>query len=232
MKIIESLDDYIKSILISLERGNFEMAKEYSKKAIVLSNNNAKLYLLLLMSIFRFRNYDEFINTPTIINCPLYDKVIKYKDEEVTKLINKRNTNFYFTDGVLYSANKKILYSVEKYVRFCKILNGVTNISKYAFYKCNNLEKVIIPNSVSIIDEYAFYKCTNLLSIKIPNGVKRINNCTFSFCYNLKNVILPKKLTYIGDNAFALCKSLKNLEVPKTVTHIGQDAFEKDVKLT
>lgn len=229
---MKSLDNYVKNILTCLERSNFETAKEYSKKAIALSNNNAKLYLLLLMSIFRFRNYDEFINTPTIIDCPLYDKVIKYKDEEVAKLINKRNSNFCFVDGLLYSANKKTLYSVSKYVRFCKILNGVTNISKYAFYKCYNLEKVIIPNSVSIIGEYAFYKCTNLLSIRIPNGVKRINNCTFSFCYNLKNVILPKKLTYIGDNAFALCKSLKTIKIPTTVTHIGQDAFDNGIKLT
>ena len=42
------------------------------------------------------------------------------------------------------------------------ITDGVTNIGKYAFMKCEKLTSVTIPESVTSIGGYAFYRCSNL----------------------------------------------------------------------
>ncbi len=78
----------------------------------------------------------------------------------------------------------------------------VTSINDNAFYKCNNLTSVNIPNSVTSIGDYVFYDCSKLISVSLPNT-----------------------LTSIGDYAFAGCTSLTTLVVPESVTNIGEGAL-------
>jgi hypothetical protein len=58
-------------------------------------------------------------------------------------------------------------------------------IWQYAFYGCDSLVSVTIPDFVNSIGEYAFYDCSLLASIKIPNTVTRIGYCAFYDCYSL-----------------------------------------------
>lgn len=48
------------------------------------------------------------------------------------------------------------------------LLNNITNIEPYAFYGCNTIIAITIPNSVTSIGEQAFGNCTNLTTINIP----------------------------------------------------------------
>ena len=52
-------------------------------------------------------------------------------------------------------------------------VNGkkVTGIGDYAFYGCENLQSVTIPNSVTRIVEAAFNNCTNLKDIRTTSGI-------------------------------------------------------------
>ena len=81
---------------------------------------------------------------------------------------------------------------------------SVTSIESCAFYGCNALTSVTIPNSVTSIGSYAFQGCSGLTSVTIPNSV-----------------------TSIGYSAFYGCSGLTSVTIPNSVTSIGQSAFEK-----
>ena len=78
----------------------------------------------------------------------------------------------------------------------------VTSIGEFAFYCCDDLTSITIPNSVTTIGEFAFEYCSGLISITIPNSVKSIGLGAFSNCSSLKSVTIPSSLIKIGEDAF------------------------------
>ena len=73
---------------------------------------------------------------------------------------------------------------------------SVTSIGYRAFYDCDELTNITIPNSVTSIEEYAFYKCSGLTSITIPNSVTSIGDAAFFGCKGLKTVVNLSNLTF------------------------------------
>ncbi len=61
-------------------------------------------------------------------------------------------------------------------------------IHKYAFYDCDSLTSITIPNSVTSIGYGAFYGCSSLTSITIPAGVTRIGDYAFRYCSSLTSI--------------------------------------------
>ncbi len=55
------------------------------------------------------------------------------------------------------------------------------------------------------IGSYAFYDCDGLTSVTIPNGVTDIGENAFYECSALKNIEIPESVTSIGENAFKGC---------------------------
>jgi hypothetical protein len=69
-------------------------------------------------------------------------------------------------DGVLYSGDGKMLIAYpnnhgETYV----IPDDVTTIGKFAFKSCTSINNLFIPNSLTRIEVNAFYRCENLKRI-------------------------------------------------------------------
>lgn len=84
------------------------------------------------------------------------------------------------------------------------IRNGVTSVSKYAFYNCKNLQKIKLPNTLKVIDCYAFYG-TKIKKIIVPNTVSTIGQCAFSSCDSLSKLSVPGNYnvkTLPGDDAY------------------------------
>lgn len=70
----------------------------------------------------------------------------------------------------------------------------VTSIGDSAFYGCDSLESVTIPDGVTTISSYAFYNCSNLVSIRIHDGVKVIGDSAFYGCSSLTDVYYNSNL--------------------------------------
>lgn len=110
--------------------------------------------------------------------------------------------------------------------------NQVTKIGFRAFYNCDSLTNVTIPNSVISIGESAFENCTGLTNVHIGNSVTSIGGGAFSFCSNLTNVILPDSVTSIGTDAFSFCSNLTSVHIGNNVNIIGGGAFRSCNSLT
>ncbi len=114
-------------------------------------------------------------------------------------------------------------------------LSGVNNIGSYAFYGCNNLTAIAIPESVTSIGSYAFSNCSGLESIVVIPGnpiYDSRDNCnaiietgTNMFLVGCKNSTIPESVTSIGSQAFYGCSSLTSITIPESVTSIGSYAF-------
>ena len=116
-----------------------------------------------------------------------------------------------------HSWHRDVIDSVRTY--------SVTSIGDNAFYNCNSLTSIDIPNSVTSIGDDAFRDCSSLTSVTIPNSVTSIGYYAFCWCSSLTSVTIPNSVTYIGSGAFAGCSSLTSVAIPNSVTSIGYDVF-------
>lgn len=88
-----------------------------------------------------------------------------------------------------------------------------------------------VPYSVTGIGETAFYHCDSLLSIVIPEGILYLGEDAFCLCYRLESVFIPATVTRIGGNAFNTCLSLLSIDVsPDNTNYSSKDGvlFDKD----
>ena len=108
----------------------------------------------------------------------------------------------------------------------------VTEIGDHAFYSCDSLTSVTIPNSVTEIEDYAFKGCRGLTSVTIPNSVTEIEDCAFEGCRGLTSVTIPNSVTTIGYEAFKDCSGLTSVTIGNSVTTIGTEAFKDCSGLT
>ena len=94
-------------------------------------------------------------------------------------------------NSVYHSAGNCIIKTASKtLVAGCKnsIIpddGSVTNIGYGAFYDCNDLTNITIPDSVTSIGESAFWGCSGLTSITIPDSVTSIGDHAFVGCSGL-----------------------------------------------
>ena len=135
--------------------------------------------------------------------------------------------------GVKYSKDwKRLLKAPESLSGKYTIRKGVKVIGNNAFWWCDSLTNINIPNSVTNIGYEAFECCRSLTNINIPNSVTYIGYNAFSDCRSLTNINIPNSVTNIGNGAFSKCELLTNINIPNSVTNIGDSAFEGCHSLT
>ena len=77
----------------------------------------------------------------------------------------------------------------------------------------DDIPSATINANCKIIGYDAFYRCESLTSIVIPNSVQAIGNSTFSNCESLTSIVIPNSVQAIGYGAFSGCDSLQyNIE--------------------
>ena len=87
-------------------------------------------------------------------------------------------------------------------------------INKYAFYNCDSLTSIVIPDSVTSIGDHAFYNCDSLTSVVIPDSVTSIGPYAFGSCSSLTSVVIPDSVTFIGNSAFYDCTNITTVTLP------------------
>ena len=143
---------------------------------------------------------------------------------EVTKeeLENAVGDNF----GVIYSKDwKRLLSAPNSLMGEYSIRKGVKVIGDRAFFFCESLTIINIPNSVTTIGNWAFELCSSLTSINIPNSVTTIGGGAFLGCSSLTSINIPNSVTTIESSAFMGCSSLSCINIPNSVTTIVDGAF-------
>jgi len=112
------------------------------------------------------------------------------------------------------------------------IPEGATTISAYAFKAANTstnsaLVKVDIPSTVDFIGEQAFYCCNSLIELVIPEGVTQIPNNLAYYATSLRYVDIPSTVVSIGELAFRANTALAcDIVIPEGCTDIGAYAFK------
>lgn len=120
----------------------------------------------------------------------------------------------------MYSGNIVIPSSIV----YDSVVYKVTEMAK-AFYNCEELIKIELPNSIERIEVSAFEGCSNLISVTLPDSLKEIGGRAFFDCYKLSNIVIPEKVYYIGYSAFKACFGLTDINLPNSVKNMGTGVF-------
>ena len=124
----------------------------------------------------------------------------------------------------LFTTSFSKWYEQEKYIppslKNVKVFG--TLIKDSMFYRCMDINNIIISNGVTQINQYAFYECEKLENIEIPNSITIIDFYAFGYCKSLKNITIPNNVITIGNNAFLGCESLTDIYLnPTTPPSLG-----------
>ena len=153
----------------------------------------------------------------------------------------------------------KKLYLNGSLVTDLVIPDGVTSIGAYAFYGCEDLTSVSIPDSVIWFGDSIFRQCTNLkytehnnalylgnennpylllakakttaiTSCDIHPETKWIQSYAFYNCTKLASISIREGVLGIGSNAFSL-SGLERLVIADSVTTLGEEVFSSSHNL-
>ena len=180
---------------------------------------HTRLFRALLMAV---------LMVATTLSASAYDFMV----DGLAYNINEDSTSVSVTYEIANEDGPSNVYSnlsgaieIPSNVVYNGISYSVTSIGRLAFYKCQELTSVVIPNSVTEISDYAFDYCTGLTSVAIPDSVTKIGDYAFHGCSGLTSLIMGNSVTSIGEQAFSLCSGLTSLTIPNSVNSIGSDAF-------
>lgn len=123
------------------------------------------------------------------------------------------------TDGYLvgYYGEEKAITLPDGFTAYDGTEVAEYAIYDYAFYYCDGLTSVTIPDSVTSIGSYAFSGCMSLTSITIPDSVTSIRSYTFFGCTGLTSITIPYRVTALENYAFADCSSLTSVTFESSV---------------
>ncbi len=106
------------------------------------------------------------------------------------------------------------------------VISGQLNLPEYAFSGAKKLKQVVLKNGVSELEKYMFDNCENLEDVSFENvSLKTISSGAFTDCGNLKTIALPETVTKIDAYAFKNCQNLAQVQIPSKTETIGRAAF-------
>jgi|GEM_PF-2931156 len=104
-----------------------------------------------------------------------------------------------------------------------KLPATVATIDKSAFLKCGNLAGLDFKSLSSLkeINDYAFFRCNAITTLEMPENLTHIRVMAFANCEGLTTIVTNERNVSIGNNAFYDCPAIT------TVTFNNADTFGK-----
>ena len=84
----------------------------------------------------------------------------------------------------------------------------LTTISSYAFWGCDHLTTVNVPNNVTTIGERAFTGCSRLTSLRCGPNMANLGDAVFSYCTSLEHIVFEATAMGAGTSCFQNCPQL------------------------
>lgn len=138
---------------------------------------------------------------------------------------------FGWNDGNHSATDISQIYNEDGSSHFYRIPASLKNVIviaqttlPYGAFSNTMVENVSIISGATI-DTAAFYNCQYLKNVKLPNDMQIIGEEAFAECYSLESINIPAQTTSIGANAFYNDRSLKNITIPDSVTTISSGVF-------
>ena len=172
-----------------------------------------------------YRFYENIINLKNGLinyNALSYDGYQRYPDkyriEKTDKLLVMYDYNSIKNNNKNYSGHKVI--RIPQKVEFEGKFYTVISICHRAFYKCKDVEEIILPNTIETIYVGAFSFCQNLRHVKFPEKIKFLDNFLFEESNSIEYVSFPslKDANFTTVKGFVLDrnKSIKEIEIDST----------------
>lgn len=87
-------------------------------------------------------------------------------------------------------------------IRKIVVQKGVTTIGDYAFYGCENVTSVTLPDTVIQIGKLAFYGCKDLRTLTVPDSVLTVEDYAFAKA-GLQTIVFRGSAPVLGAGIFA-----------------------------
>jgi hypothetical protein len=88
-------------------------------------------------------------------------------------------------------------------------ITGVAGTTSKVPENYRAIVSVSLPEGYTTIGDYAFYGCDNLERINLPSTIQSIGKDAFNGCVKLKEILMPDAVTEIGDGAFFKIPSIE-----------------------
>ena len=151
--------------------------------------------------------------------------------------LRNQSPRFVYQNGILQDAGgQRVIHcSPRAPGSAVEIPPGTISVGKHAFYRCQRLRRIVLPESVRIVENNPFSEIPLLrLESRSPHFVLRdgvLYNSTLGtlfYCEHARDdnrVEIPEGVGIVGRHSFYACTSLWSVTLPASVTTIGYNPF-------
>lgn len=166
----------------------------------------------------------EKVGASAFSNCGDIEELTIFGSETVFDWNSFSNCN---VETLYLKTGEELFHDGHINLKHLVILDGVTEISSYAFNNFKELESVILPEGITCIGSSAFSGCSSLKEINLPESLMKIMSGAFAECTELTSVIIPENVNYVGNDAFYGCDSLEEVTLLGNIEEFKWEVFSE-----
>ena len=132
------------------------------------------------------------------------------------------------TTTTSYSTNAVPWNPFNQQIKEVVISDGITSISRYAFWWLTQIESITIPDSVITVGQQSFVHCSKLQTVTFGDDLTTIGKEAFKDCTALKEIYISDKLASVEESAFTGCETLADVYYEGSENEWGDIVIEED----